>query len=685
MTPPPNTVALIQARVGSTRLPRKVLTDLGGKPALAFILDRVAQATRLDAVWVATSIDPADDPIAELCASVAVPCHRGETDDVLARLHGAARAAQAEHILRLTADCPFVDPGIIDAAIALYRGGRDDYVSNVVERTYPDGLDVEVFSFAVLDETHRDAHDPRLREHVTPFMRTGVFPEFPSGDFRLGHLTNPTDFSHLRWTLDEPEDLGFFHAVLPLLPPNFTWQDVLAALTAHPELFCWNRQKKVRIPALYADRPRPPHDVTLSSAFFDRASRTIPLATQTFSKSHQQSVPGASPLFLSHGKGARAFDIDGNEYIDYVMGLLPVILGHCDPDVDAAIVRQLEHGISFSLATKLEAELAERLVELIPCAQMVRFGKNGSDATTAAIRLARAHTGRDRIAICGYHGWHDWYIGTTTRHRGVPPAVRALAATFPFNDADALEQLLAADPDGFAAVILEPDGLVSPAPGFLARLRALTQRYGTVLIFDEIITGFRQALGGAQAVHGVTPDLACFGKAMANGMPISAIVGQRPIMMLMEEVFCSATFAGEALSLAAATATLDKLDREQVPQRLARLGARLIAKLNQSLTAHGLDNRVHFAGNDWWPRISVSESADAPHLLKSLLRQEMHRHGLLISAGLNLSLAHDSEAIVAATVSRFDTAIAAVREALQTPNPAHSLAGPLVQPTFAVR
>ena len=330
-------------------------------------------------------------------------------------------------------------------------------------------------------------------------------------------------------------------------------------------------------------------DFDKSRAAQDRALRTIPLASQTFSKAAMSTVEGAAPLFLDRGAGARVWDLDGNEYIDYVLGLLPVVLGYCDPDVDDAIRAQLDRGISFSLATELEAELAEKLCELIPCAEMVRFGKNGSDATTAAIRLARAYTRREKVAVCGYHGWHDWYIGTTTRHFGVPAAVRELSAGFAFNDADALETMLQSEPDGFAAVIVEPMTLQAPAPGFLERLRSLCDEYGVLLVYDEIITGFRLHLGGAQAYFGVVPDLAAFGKAMGNGMPISAIVGRRQYMTLMEEIFFSGTFGGEALSLAASIVTIDKLRREGAVAKFADTGARLKAGVGTSIDRHNLN------------------------------------------------------------------------------------------------
>jgi glutamate-1-semialdehyde aminotransferase len=368
-----------------------------------------------------------------------------------------------------------------------------------------------------------------------------------------------------------------------------------------------------------------------------------------------------------------------------VLGLLPVVLGYCDPDVDQAIRAQLEEGITFSLAHPKETELAEKLVEIIPCAEMVRFGKNGSDVTTGAIRLARAYSGRSKVAICGYHGWHDWYIGTTTRKLGVPEVVRELSVTFPYNNAAALEALLKAEPESYAAIILEAGGTQVPAAGFLERLRELATHYGVVLIFDEIITGFRLHLAGAQAHYGVTPDLACFGKSMGNGMPISALVGRAEIMRKMEDIFFSTTFGGEVLSISASLATIAKLQRENVVAKLWRRGEGLRDGANATLRQRGLGEFVSFAGEGWWPRIKIGTAPVEHNLLVSLLRQEFNANGLLLGASFNLCLAHDDDAVMRETISAIDTAAGAVRDALDSRDPATRLRGKPVQPTFSVR
>ncbi len=439
-------------------------------------------------------------------------------------------------------------------------------------------------------------------------------------------------------------------------------------------------------PVLANARGPAPRSFAKSNALYRRALETVPLATQTFSKSAMNFVVGAAPLFLERGEGGEVWDVDGNSYIDYVLGLLPVILGYRDPDVDRAITGQLERGISFSLATELEAEVAELLVRLIPSAEMVRFGKNGSDATTAAIRLARAITGRDLVAACGYHGWHDWYIGTTTRNLGVPKAVQALTRTFAFNDAASLDKVLSSEPGQFAAVILEPTGAVEPSASFLKDVQELASRHGALLVFDEIITGFRVSMGGAQKVFGITPDLSCFGKAMANGMPISAIVGPREHMKAMESIFFSGTFGGEALSLAAARATIEKCERLGVPERLDALGRRLMAAASESIDRCGLSELMAFTGAGWWPRLALKDCRDVDRItLTSLIRQETAAQGLLMGSSFNLCLAHDDPRIVDETTSRWQAALLAVADALDDADPASRVRGEPVQPVFTVR
>ncbi len=419
-----------------------------------------------------------------------------------------------------------------------------------------------------------------------------------------------------------------------------------------------------------------------SREYFARARQVIPSCTQTFSKGPTQFVQGVAPLFLERGRGSHVWDVDGNEYVDYLMALGPIVLGYDDPDVTAAVQRQLADGVIFSLPHPLEVEVAEALTKLVPCAEMVRFGKNGSDATSGAVRAARAYTDRDMIACCGYHGWEDWYIGTTTRRRGVPDAVRQLTRTFAYNDVGSLERLFTEFPGRIAAVIMEPVGVVEPAPDFLPRVAAVTHAHGAVIVFDEIVTGFRLALGGAQERFGVTPDLACFGKAMANGFPLSAVVGRREIMEVFDEIFFSFTFGGEALSLAAARATIAKLREKNVIERLWRQGALLRDGYNALARECGLGGRTQCIGFPPRTVLTFKDRAGADSLaMKSLFQQEMIKRGILTSGGFTLCYAHSDED-VRRTLEACRDALTILARAVAEDRVEAGLEGPAIQPVF---
>ena len=678
------TVAIIQARMGSTRLPGKVLADLAGLPVLAWVV-RAARATLgIDEVWVATSTATADDAISKWCEANAVPLHRGSERDVLDRYAGAARVSRADVVVRLTADCPLLDPAVVAQTVRLRAVTGADYASNVDPPTWPDGLDCEVMTAAALFAAAKEATRDLDREHVTPFIRNN------RARFSADTLIAPLpSLAAERWTLDTPGDFAFLSALAPQLPAGRppAYLEVLAVLDREPGLRDLNRQetRNAGLAAGAAAKIDIGRSFERSQALLDRAERVVPLGSQTFSKSRIQFPPGAAPLFVTHGDGGKVYDVDGNEYVDLVSALLPNVLGYRDPDVDQAIRRQLSRGISFSLPTMLETELAERLARHIPCAEMVRFGKNGTDATSAAVRLARAATRRDRLMLLGYHGWQDWYIGATTRNLGVPASVSALSHLVPYGDLAAVEALFAKHPGEFAAVILEPMSTADPPPDYLRDLKDLVHRNGALLIFDEVITGFRWSLGGAQARYGVTPDLASFGKAMGNGMPISAVVGRRDIMRLMEDIFFSATFGGETLSIAAAIATIDKIERDQVIDHLWDKGRALMAAARERIAGAGLADVIGLAGAPPW---AILTFRDHPHagkdLIKTLFLREMIAAGVLLNASHNICFAH-SPSDMSRVLAAYDHALDVVRAALKKDDLARQLGNQVIRPIFTVR
>jgi len=427
------------------------------------------------------------------------------------------------------------------------------------------------------------------------------------------------------------------------------------------------------------------NNFTKSNKLLAKAERSIPLGSQTFSKSKIAYPQGVSPLFVTRGQGCYLWDVDGNKYLDFVSGLLSVSLGYCDDDVDAAVKKQIDLGVTFSLPHELEVIVAEQLIDLIPCAEMVRFGKNGSDATSAAIRLARAYTNREHIAVCGYHGWQDWYIGSTTRDLGVPNGVKALTHKFNYNDIKSLEKIFHQQSTKVAAVILEPMNTVYPKDNFLQRVKQLCEQNQSVLIFDETITGFRYSNGGAQQFFGVTPDLATFGKGMGNGYPISAVVGKKEIMNLMEDIFFSGTFAGETLSLAATHATLNKIINQDVVKHLNLIGSYLIERLNQIVDKKDICNWVKVYGHPSWSFCTFLDTTSYSALeLKSLFLQEMNKRGILLGGGHNLNFSHTIEDIDY-LLNAYDQVFDILKVTIENNDFDDVFNGKLLEPVFKVR
>ena len=418
-----------------------------------------------------------------------------------------------------------------------------------------------------------------------------------------------------------------------------------------------------------------------SNEYWSRAEKIIPSGTQTFSKGPTQFVQGVAPIYLERGLGSHVFDVDGNEYIDYPLALGSVTLGYAYPAVNRAIEKQLKNGINFSLMHPLEVELSEMLIKIIPCAEMVRFAKNGSDATAGAVRVARGYTGREKIVCCGYHGWQDWYIGTTTRDLGVPASTKELTIPFEYNDAENLERIFAENEGEIAAVIMEPIIMEEPEANFIEKVKDIAHRNGALLIFDEIVTGFRLALGGAQEYLNVTPDIATVGKGMSNGMPISAVVGKHEIMELFDEVFFSFTFGGETLSLAAAVATINEMQDKNAIEHFKKQGGKLMEGYNKLSSEHALDVYTKCIGLPAHSAIYFKDEDGNESLeIKSLFQQELIKRGILTIGVHNICLSHNDEDIEY-TLESYDDSMKILAKGIG-PDIAKLIEGQKIQPVF---
>lgn len=634
-----NVVAIVQARMGSMRLPDKVMKPIGGKPMIELLLARLANSQRVSCIVVATSVHPRNAPLGEHVRRLGYACETGSENDVLDRYCQAARKHMADVVVRITGDCPLVDPALIDDAVARFVDTGVDYLCNNYPPTYPDGLDIEVFSAAALYRAHSEATEIFEREHVTPYLRR-------PGLFQTACIGSDEDLSGLRWTVDEPADFEVVSRVFAHFGhrSDFTWLEVLALQRLEPNIFDAN-----------ADIVRN-EGATMSSGqkLWKRAKRVIPGGNMLLSKRSEMFLPDRWPAYYSRAKGCSVWDLDGREYIDMsIMGIGTNTLGYGHPEVDAAARQVVDDGNMSTLNCPEEVYLAERLVELHPWAEMVRFARTGGEANAIAIRIARAATGKDKVAICGYHGWHDWYLSANLgddhnlsghllpglEASGVPQSLRGSVLPFTYNDIAALETLVAQHDPG--VIMMEVSRNFAPADGFLQRVRNLASERGIVLIFDECTSGFRQSFGGLHKLYGVEPDIAMFGKALGNGYAITAAIGRRSIMEAAQSTFISSTFWTERIGPAAALKTLEVMEREKSWETITRIGQGVTERWQQLAQSHGL--KIETSG---LPALAGFSFTGANALTyKTLLTQQMLDQGFLASTLLYASIAHTPELI----------------------------------------
>jgi len=624
------TIAIVQARMSSSRFPGKVLKTIHGKSLVQLIAERLQKSAVLDEIVFAISDQAADDQLSLELEQLGLIVFRGPLNDVQQRFISCAQFHHATTIVRVTADCPLVDWNILDSIVRTHLEGSSDYTSNTVIPTYPDGMDVEVFSLTSLIASQVEHGTALAKEHVTYDLRE-------SGSFSVKNVVHDADNSSLRWTVDYEDDLHQLELALPSGFSELSFQEL------------WD----LGFRGILSNRKRNEGMLmTSGQKLWNRAKTVIPGGGMLLSKRSEMFLPDQWPSYYSKAKGIEIFDLDGRKFLDFsMMSVGTCSLGYGVDSIDNAVKDAVNDGVMSTLNSPAEVELAERLVSLHSWSDMVRFARTGGEANAIAIRIARAKTGKDKIAICGYHGWHDWYLSANLSSEsnldghllpglepaGVPRGLAGTTVPFEYNDIDGLSRLLASG--DFAAVKMEVSRNFGPQEGFLQAVRDLCTKHGAVLIFDECTSGFRETFGGLHLKYGVSPDLAMFGKALGNGFAITAVIGKASVMQAAQETFISSTFWTERLGPVAALATLDVMEKTKSWEKISANGAKIKSHWRETFSKLGL--AVDIGGLD----AIATFNSDYPewNSMKTFFTQEMLRKGLLATSAFYSSTAHTGE------------------------------------------
>jgi glutamate-1-semialdehyde 2,1-aminomutase len=668
-------IAIVQARMGSTRFPKKVMRKIQDYPMIELLFRRLSQSKRIDQIILATSNHDKNQSLLSLVQKLGFSVYKGSENDVLDRYYQAAKSYQADIVIRITGDCPLIDSKLVDDLIDEFMKKGVDYLSNTINPTYPDGLDTEVFTFAALEKAALEADKPFDREHVTPYLKE-------SKELQTYNFVHTEDYSWARWTVDEPADFEVITNVFSHFAPDiyFTWQQVLELQRSQPNLFVANQQIIRNEGAT----------MSTGQKLWKRAKQVIPGGSMLLSKRAEMFLPDQWPAYFSKAKGCKVWDLDGNEYIDMsIMGIGTNILGYGHPEVDAAVQQTVAAGNMSTFNCPEEVYLAEKLVELHPWADMARLARTGGEANAVAIRIARAASGKVKVAVCGYHGWHDWYLSANLgddenlaghllpglEPKGVPQSLRGTVFPFNYNNYDELEALVNAHDIG--VIKMEVVRNKGPEDNFLHKVRKLATDRGIVLIFDECTSGFRQTFGGLHKMYGVEPDMAMFGKALGNGYAITAIIGRREIMEAAQSTFISSTFWTERIGPTAALKTLEVMDKLKSWDTITSTGHQIRQGWQKLADQHGLKI-------DHWGLPALTgvtfQSANAL-AYKTLITQEMLAKGYLAGNSVYVCTEHTPE-VVSGFFEALDPVFGLIKECEEGRDVMSLLKGPVCHGGF---
>ncbi len=551
-------IIFIQARLKSKRFPKKILSKYKKMTMLEILIKRLKLSKKINKIVVISPTSEKKSEITKVVKKLKIPIYFGPEENVLKRYYDAAKKFKADNIIRITSDCPLIDPYLLDDMLKKYLKSNFDYLSNTIKPTFPDGLDVEIFSKAVLKKTIAKATKLYDKEHVTPFIKSNK--EF----YKYNYLYK-VDKSNLRITLDTKEDLENIKLILDFFKSDlrFSFKDIL-------------KMPKKIIKKITHDRQRY-ENYTLGDKTWIRAKSVIPDGNNFFSKRPTLFLNKNWPTYFSKAKGCYIWDLENKRYIDFsFMGVGTNILGYSNSKIDKQVKKIIDKSNMSTLNSIEEVLLAEKLLELNSWAGKVKFARSGGEANLLALRIARSFTKKNKVAFCGYHGWHDWYLSSNIKNKnslnshlfsdlkidGVPNFLKKTSYAFTYNDLKSFKKIINKDKN-IGTVIMEVTRNFLPKRNFLKEIRKICDRKKIILIFDECTTGFRETYGGIYQKFNVIPDIIVFGKALGNGYPINAVVGKNEIMLSAKKSFMSSTFWSERIGYVAGLETIKEMEKKK--------------------------------------------------------------------------------------------------------------------------
>ena len=627
-------LAIVQARYLSSRLPGKVLKKINNKTILEILITRLLKSKNISKIIIACSSNIMDKGIIEVSKKLKIDYFVGSEKNVLSRFYFAAKKYKFKNIVRITADCPLIDPSIVDSVVVNFFKKKVNYASNTNPPTFPDGLDVEIFKFQELKNAYKNAKSNYDKEHVTSYV-------VKNKNIKKFNLKNSQDLSWLRLTLDEKDDFTVIKKVIDNFKnkPNFNLKDIFSYYQKHKHIFSINKDIKRNEGST----------LITGQKIWKRAKDVIPGGTMLFSKNPDLFLPGKWPAYFSKAKGCSVWDLDNICYNDVsFMGVGTNILGYSHPDIERKVNKIVKSGTMSTLNSIEEILLAEKLVSLHPWSEMAMFTRSGGEANAVAIRIARAASGKDKVAVCGYHGWHDWYLSSNisnknnldqhlmrqTPIKGVVKNLKNTVFPFEYNNFNQLEKIVKKHKIGI--IKMEVKRNFDPKKNYLQKIRKLANDKNIVLIFDECTSGFRQSFGGLHKFYNVEPDIAIFGKSLGNGFGINGIIGKKSVMSCATSSFISSTFWTERIGPTAALETLNVMEKIKSWDQITSIGKTIKLKWKSLAKNHRLN--IMIQGLDSIPSFNFKSNNNLNY--KTLITQEMLKKNFLASNIVYCSIAH---------------------------------------------